>query len=62
VKDYIGECIGRGILKVRIIHGKGKGQLRATVHSVLEKDPRVKSFGDAAPGQGGWGATWAVLE
>lgn len=33
VPVYLGECPKRGILQVRIIHGKGTGQLRERVHA-----------------------------
>ncbi|MEN6560916.1 MAG: Smr/MutS family protein [Acidobacteriota bacterium] len=57
VPEYIGECLRRGIVEIRIIHGKGTGTLKATVHSILKKDPRVAGFEDADMGAGGWGAT-----
>jgi len=61
VPTYLAECRERGIYQVRIIHGKGKGVLRDTVHAVLSKVPFVASYrlgGDCA---GGWGATLVVL-
>jgi len=57
VPEYIGECLRLGIMEIRIIHGKGTGTLKAIVHSLLEKDPRVASFRDAGLDAGGWGAT-----
>ena len=60
VRDYLRACREKGILDVRIVHGKGTGTLRRTVHSVLEKLPEVASFqlaGDAS----GWGATLVRL-
>ncbi len=39
LKDYIDECRGRGILSLRIIHGKGQGVQRERVHHLLEKMP-----------------------
>ncbi len=57
VPEYIGECLRRGITEIRIIHGKGTGTLKATVHAVLKKDPRVAGFKDAVIEAGGWGAT-----
>ena len=60
VQEYIRACLERGILDIRIIHGKGKGVLRRTVHAVLEKDPRVEEYGLSADASG-WGATWATL-
>lgn len=32
--EYLAECRKRGILQVRIVHGKGTGQLRECVHAV----------------------------
>jgi len=61
VPDYLDECRDRGILEVRIIHGKGKGVLRRIVHSVLEKHPAVKGFKLGGHGSGSWGATTVDL-
>ena len=57
VTDYLAECQARGILQVRIIHGKGIGQLRQTVHSILAKHPQVITFTLAGEAYGGSGAT-----
>ncbi len=62
VKDYLAECRERGILSVRIIHGKGTGQLRRTVHSLLARLPEVASFHLADVDAGGWGATLVELK
>lgn len=61
VLEYLAECQARGILRVRIIHGKGIGQLRQTVHSILGKHPEVTEFHLASEHSGGWGATIAHL-
>ena len=61
VLDYIEECLSRGILELRIIHGKGDGTLRHTVHAILEKHPHVRAFRLAGHGSGGWGATLVDL-
>ncbi len=57
VPDFIAACRERGIFLVRIIHGKGIGQLQRTVHSILAKHPDVISFSLDHPEYGGWGAT-----
>ncbi len=56
VPDYLEECRKRGILDVRIIHGKGTGVLRERVHSILRKTPGVIDF-RLAQDSSGWGAT-----
>ena len=61
VPDYLEECRKRGILRVRIVHGKGIGALRRTVHSVLDKLPYVVSYEQGGPAGGSWGATIAHL-
>lgn len=61
VPDYLAACRERNILDVRIIHGKGTGALRRTVHAVLDQLPDVLSYRLADPGSGSWGATVVVL-
>jgi DNA-nicking Smr family endonuclease len=61
VPDYLAECQARDILQVRIIHGKGVGNLRRTVHAILRRHPDVVSFTLDHPQFGGWGATLVQL-
>lgn len=60
--EYLALCREKGILEVRIIHGKGTGALRETVHSILKRLPEVVSFGLAGEGSGSWGATIVILK
>ena len=61
--DYFEECRRRGILSVRVIHGKGTGALREGVHRLLEKLPSVSGWTwPVAATYGGWGATWVLLK
>jgi dsDNA-specific endonuclease/ATPase MutS2 len=62
VRNYLAECRGKGILQVRVIHGKGTGTLRETVHAVLSRMPEVDSFKLADEQAGGWGATIVYLK
>jgi DNA-nicking Smr family endonuclease len=57
VPDYLTACRERGIFQVRIIHGKGTGTLRRTVHAILARLPEVVAFALAPEEAGGWGAT-----
>jgi DNA-nicking Smr family endonuclease len=57
VEEYLRACRARGILEVRLVHGRGKGVQRAVVQRLLRSLPDVASFGDAPPPAGGWGAT-----
>ncbi len=61
VPDYLRLCRDKGIGQVRIIHGKGTGQLRRTVHAILGRDALVESFCLAGEDAGGWGATIVQL-
>lgn len=60
--DYFEACIDEGIYFVRIIHGKGRGLLKKRVQELLIKNSMVKSFQDAPPEAGGWGATLVELK
>jgi DNA-nicking Smr family endonuclease len=58
---YLDAALEKGLLEVRLIHGRGKGVQRARVRQFLEGDPRIERFEEAPPGRGGWGATLAWL-
>ena len=59
--DYIAACREKGILHIRVVHGKGTGALRRTVHSILSRLPDVVSFRIAGEDAGSWGATLVQL-
>ena len=61
VTEYIAACQERGVEQVRIIHGKGIGNLRRTVHALLAKHPEVIEYSLDHPQFGGWGATVVTL-
>lgn len=61
IPDYLELCRERGILSVRIIHGKGIGNLQRSVHALLARNPAVAHFRLADHDAGGWGATLVEL-
>lgn len=55
-------CRERGVLALRLVHGKGRGTLRRTVHAVLDRLPEhVERYRLAPAERGGWGATLVDL-
>jgi DNA-nicking Smr family endonuclease len=62
LRDYLNACRERGIYQINIIHGKGTGTLRRTVHAILSRLPEVAHFRLAGEAAGGWGATLVVLK
>jgi len=61
VEAYLEEAHRLGLKALRIVHGRGIGVQRQIVRSVLERTSFVRSFGDAPPEAGGWGATVVTL-
>ena len=62
VTAYLEACLERRIFSVRIIHGKGTGTLRETVHALLRRSPLVAGFRLGDETGGGWGATLVTLK
>ena len=62
VLDYLAACQERGILEVRVIHGKGIGALKRTVHALLARHPQVISVHLDHPQFSGDGATIVRLQ
>ncbi len=61
IEEYLLQAQQRGFPSVRIIHGKGIGVQRELTRKILAATPFVKSFSDAPPEAGGWGATIVEL-
>lgn len=61
VEAYLEEAHRLGLTALRIIHGRGIGVQRETVHSVLNGTDYVLRFTDAPAEAGGWGATVVTL-
>jgi DNA-nicking Smr family endonuclease len=60
--DYFQACREKGLYQVRVVHGKGTGALRRTVHSLLDGLDGVESYRLGGMGEGSWGATQVVLK
>ena len=60
--DYLDECVKKNIKHVRIIHGKGIGNLRRTVEALLPILEVVESWSPAGVDAGHWGATLVTLK
>ncbi len=62
IPEYLAQCHALGIFELRIIHGKGTGELRRSVHALLERSPLVAGYRLAGVESGGWGATLVSLK
>ena len=63
IPAYLEACRAKGMRHVRIIHGKGTGTLRTTVHTLLDRLPAlVASYRLGDETSGGWGATRVTLK
>ena len=62
VGEYLDACRAAGILHVRVVHGKGIGALRETVHATLRRRGDVVRFRLDSETGGGWGATLVDLQ
>ena len=60
--DYFQACRDRGIHNVRVVHGKGTGALRRSVHALLDRMEGNESYRLGGMGEGSWGATLVVLK
>jgi len=62
VREAVDAAAVVGRPRVRIIHGKGTGALRAAIREELVRHPLVEAVEPAPLGEGGDGATYAVIE
>lgn len=61
VESYLEAARDKGLLAVRLIHGRGVGVQRARVHALLRRLEYVLDFRNAPGHLGGWGATLVRL-
>ena len=46
VEEYINEAARKGLVEVRVVHGRGRGVQRGQVQAALERHPLVLEFCD----------------
>jgi len=56
IPDYLEACREKGIYKIRIVTGKGIGNVRRSVEAILSRHPDVIGHVQAREAMGGWGA------
>ena len=59
---YLDSATLAGALRVKVIHGRSGGSMKAAVHRFLESHPLVETYYAAAPAEGGPGVTIAELK
>ena len=62
IPDYLEACRAKGILEVRVIHGKGIGNVKRSVEAILKRLEFVERFAPASQLFGGLGATIVRLK
>ncbi|MGH9430973.1 MAG: endonuclease MutS2 [Terriglobia bacterium] len=62
VDKFLDESYLAGRLRLRVIHGHGKGILRKNLHEMFGSHPHVEKFYAAEPREGGAGATIVELK
>ena len=61
IPDYLEACRTKGILEVRVIHGKGIGNVKRSVEAILQRLDFIEKFSTASHLYGGLGATIVKL-
>ena len=62
VDEYLDQAFVSRRLRLRVIHGHGKGILRRTLHEMFQSHPHVERFYPAPQNEGGAGATIVELK
>jgi DNA-nicking Smr family endonuclease len=62
IPEYLQACREKGLLEVRIIHGKGIGNVKRSVEAILTRLPYIEKFAPASQLYGGLGATIVRLK
>ena len=61
LETFLDQATRDGLIKIRVIHGRGTGALRQALREHLDHHPLVENFGAEPRERGGNGATWVDL-
>lgn len=56
------KAIAAGKMEFRVVHGLGKGKLKAEIEKILRKNPNVRSFNSDYDSKYGYGSTLVLLK
>ncbi len=59
VREFIDQASGKGLKRIKVVHGKGKSFAKHRLLTLLRTHPMVESFGDDGTN---WGATVIFLK
>jgi DNA-nicking Smr family endonuclease len=59
LREFIAQAKEKGLVRVRVVHGKGRSVMKKIVAEELGKNEAVSSFSDD---RANWGATIVVLK
>ena len=62
LEKYLDKVFVLGLDRIRIVHGKGTGQMKLAVRELLTDHPLVKSYREGYIGEGDAGVTVVEME
>lgn len=62
LEKYLDKVFVLGLVNIRVVHGKGTGQMKSAVREFLANHPLVKSYREGYIGEGDSGVTVVEME
>lgn len=62
LEQYLDKVFVAGLANIRVVHGKGTGQMKSAVRKLLSNHPLVKSYREGHMGEGDAGVTVVEME
>tara|TARA_B100001013_G_C24359541_1_gene343689 strand:+ start:183 stop:485 length:303 start_codon:yes stop_codon:yes gene_type:complete len=62
LEQYLDKVFVAGLANIRVVHGKGTGQMKSAVRKLLSNHPLVKSYREGYMGEGDAGVTVVEME